>query len=324
MFERRHLQIKLNLNEVRNCVEPYINGSITTARLISSGLSNTNYHIIASNNTQYIFRIHHDKKTAIKEYKLNQNLCKLTKKIPLTLHQLDDTIHHHTCSIIEFLPGKLLSDISFSTNLIPIYKELANFIADINQYQFNTPGQLDKQLKPKPFLTQETSHHPYVNFMLDCLNGSNVKNNIPSVLINDIKNFVIRHEHLTTCITNISPHLVHGDFKPENILVKSNTNNQLQLSGIIDWEYARSDYIYADIATLFRNYIPKKNDGILTAFANELSYRDISLVSDWFILTKYIDFINLLAFLDSKLPRKNLYQSIIATLKNSMTYIENC
>ena len=60
--------------------------------------------------------------------------------------------------------------------------------------------------------------------------------------------------------------LVHGDLNPKNLLVDPGT---LQVSGLLDWEYAHSGSPYADLGNLLRfDRTPSLADAVLRAYAD--------------------------------------------------------
>lgn len=64
---------------------------------------------------------------------------------------------------------------------------------------------------------------------------------------NEFHNLIIKQDYILHKIGQ-KRHLVHRDFKIENTLVKYDTNDYTHLSGVLDWEHARADTIYGDIA----------------------------------------------------------------------------
>jgi aminoglycoside phosphotransferase (APT) family kinase protein len=60
--------------------------------------------------------------------------------------------------------------------------------------------------------------------------------------------------------------LVHGDFKPSNLLVDT---SRLTVSGVLDWEFAFAGPHLYDLATLLRDsdaYPPAFEDGVCAGF----------------------------------------------------------
>ena len=93
----------------------------------------------------------------------------------------------------------------------------------------------------------------------------------------------------------------------------------MHLSGILDWEHARADTSYGDIATLFRgNY--DANSVLMMEFSRGYESIGISLIENWDKVIKIIDLINLCSFLCSEADRVLLHHSTIKHLNSKRKF----
>jgi len=322
MIERRNPVLQVDLSFIKQTVEPHINAFINEAVLINNGLANTNYQLVTNNNTSLLSRIHNDVNVGLKEYKISQVVAAVSRKIPKISCFIENGMSGHAFSIFEFIPGEPLYDHAKGHGTVKVYHDIADFLIDIAKLPFDKAGDLTSQLEINPFKTHEQAYHQYINFMLDCLASPNLINNTSVKQVDKYKSFILTHQSLLDCTKQMPIHLVHGDFKAENIIV-CHQDNALSLAAVIDWEYARADIMLADIATLFRGYFPTEQYQLHQIFASKLKLYNVDLPVDWLLIAKYIDCINLLAFLDSNKPRANLYKQVIDILDKAIVYIEN-
>lgn len=137
-------------------------------------------------------------------------------------------------------------------------------------------------------------------------------------LISSLKELIQKNDQLLFA-TDEEPHLVHGDFKIENIIAKQSADGTYHLSGILDWEHARSDFSYGDIATLFRDDYTNESSTKL-AFRNGFTKNGAKLIQDWDKASKLIDLVNLCDFLCSDKDRPALYEIMLKHLENTIDY----
>lgn len=84
--------------------------------------------------------------------------------------------------------------------------------------------------------------------------------------------------------------LVHGDFRPDNILVSNDS-----IVGILDWEFTHSGCSYMDIGNLMRHISPKWRNDLKIGLSEE----GFHLTKDWMFRASLIDLTSHLEFLTS-------------------------
>lgn len=116
---------------------------------------------------------------------------------------------------------------------------------------------------------------------------------------------------------------VHGDFGGRNILVKADERGEWQISGVIDWEYAAVGSALWDVGSLFR-YSKRYSEEFRTLFARGYHAAGGNLPADWWLLSRAIDAMRLVAILNEEreLPTvfaecAELIASVVAALDAS-------
>lgn len=100
--------------------------------------------------------------------------------------------------------------------------------------------------------------------------------------------------------------LVHGDFKPPNLLVRLEAERAC-LSGVLDWEFAHAGTPAADHGNLFRVRSPSLPQGFEAGVEAGLRAGGVALAADWRRQRSYVDVLSALEFLSSsrELPQRH-------------------
>lgn len=326
-WEQRSDKIYLTYDEIKHLLEK---ASIVeedfSFTLANNGLSNTNY-IIKFNNRHstrrpVVLRINaRDETLSQKEFNISKLLHGeiLVPKI-LYIHSPDkDTKFPY--SILEYCEGVLLSDLlmmdTTPDSFIKIYIQLGKFLSNLSRYQFEKAGSIDVDMKIREFHTHNSKYNPLVNYILDQTQKTTIKEKLGGQLHEDLENKIIEYENF---FPSTRSQLVHGDFKPSNILVKEEEGKYI-LSGIIDWEFAYSGSVYSDIGNLFRFSHPYDGEfkaSFIKGYSEQAYYM---LNSDWERKAKLVDLINLCDLLDSNEHKPNLYSSVVKLIEETVEFI---
>ena len=91
--------------------------------------------------------------------------------------------------------------------------------------------------------------------------------------------------------------LVHGDYKPQNLLLRRDTNGRWEMAAVLDWEFAFAGPPLFDIGQLlrYRATLPQK---YTTGAVQGYIAAGGTLPDEWPRLTRLLDLMNLLGFLE--------------------------
>lgn len=319
-IERRSPHLNLSKVQVQDCIDSLDTTSkVKDFVLASSGLANTNYIVTLESGVKAVLRIHTISENGLKEFKLFPKLTNISV-VPRILYFQPAVQGGFSYSIVEFIDGTPLSESNANRkSLKAAYFELGVMLAQLKAIKFNSPGLLNENLDIVPIKTKITDYHPVTNFVLDCLENPNFINRVGTALKETTEKLVIEQNSLLFA-TDEGCHLVHGDFKIENIMVKS-IDNEIHLSGVLDWEHARSDSSYGDIATLFRGDYDN-NSSLKQAFSEGFKSKGAHLIQDWDKTSKLVDLVNICSFLCSDSNRPMLDTVMLKHLKNTILYFK--
>lgn len=319
-LERSSPHVNLTNEQIQKCLDSLKNNiQVQECCLASSGLANTNYIVTLSNNEKVVLRIHSNENSdkGNKELKLAE-LLSTVPQVPKILYFQPTNGNDISYSIIEFIPGTALPEINEKENLDTVYFEIGEMLAKLKSIRFSANGLLGDNLEIIPIKTKHNEHHPVTNFVMDCLEDSNFAFRISLDITEATKELLITNNSLLFA-TDEESHLVHGDFKIENIMVKLSDDGNIRLSGALDWEHARSDSSYGDIATLFRGDYTKDSSHKL-AFCKGFAKNGSTLIQDWDKACKLIDLVNICHFLCEKNDRPALFEIMTEHLKKTINY----
>lgn len=322
--ERRSPHLILSHQEVQECISSIFPNRIADSYIIAkTGLANTNYIIVLDNKKKVVLRIYPEKYNTKKEKESRiAELLLDFPEVPKIHHPRSFTHHGFIWNAVDFVEGVTLAEAPIFEKkfLLEVYFEIGVMLAKLKNIVFPSYGLFGEKLEIQEIKTTTCGFHPIANFIMDCLNHKNLARRAGFDLQNKLRGLAIKQEHVLYKIEQES-HLVHGDFKVENILVKRTTNGHMHLSGVLDWEHARVDTSYGDIATLFRDDYDA-NSIFKREFLRGYESRNISLIEDWDKAIKIIDLINLCYFLCADDDRSLLYRSIMKYLNNTITYFK--
>jgi Ser/Thr protein kinase RdoA (MazF antagonist) len=110
--------------------------------------------------------------------------------------------------------------------------------------------------------------------------------------------------------------LVHGDYKRSNLLIRRAAATW-QVAAVLDWEFAFAGPALVDVGIFLRagSALP---DGFRDAFA--AGYRDAGgkLPTDWLALSRLLDVVSMLTFLDDARERPHVFAECVEVLKETL------
>ncbi len=241
---QHHISSDLIIKMIRSA---YPSSTLMSYEIIAGGCANLNIKIkFAKNELNVVLRIYlRDKTSVYREQKIGE-LLKQTIHVP-QIYYIGE-ISNYLFAITEFIPGISLRDLLLGNLLYDMEKimyKAGSLLANINSYKFSNSGFFDKNLN----ILKPITRNEYLVFAKDCLKNNNVLSQITSKEIDQINYLLRKYEYLLPDGTE--KNLVHADFEPANIFVEEQ-NNDWNISGVLDWEFAFSGSILCDVANMLR------------------------------------------------------------------------
>lgn len=273
------------------------NAKLESIHLLNEGKRNTNYRIHTSAR-DYVLRIYPLGDESWRKESTIRNV--LQGRIPLQrLYHMDrhEAIGNRTFAIFEFVKGNSLLE-AMRSGYMPseeMMYQLGGLLATIHEIRYPRVGFVNEKLE----MVEEL---PPLDTWYEYFLNSYVRQRLGEDMISHIERLVDRNKHVLRDLDK-QVTLVHGDFRPTNLLIFEGTINC-----VLDWEFAMAGHSIADIGQLFRyeHQFPMTLKHAFVQAYNERSAR--MLPDDWEELGKMRDLVNLLQMLgaEEELPVKFL------------------
>lgn len=243
---------------------------------LTGGACNSNYLVSISEGEKVVCRIH-SRETAKTESYINSLVKGVVPTSELLWTSGNFSVRHYIEGE-EFTP---------SSSLV---KEAGLIIAKMSKIKFEGKG----YIQTDGLVKQIDGWSSIEGGMLNLLEHKQVKEILPTDLYSQLKRIISTYETVLTSFDE-SKNLVHGDFRPDNILVSDDC-----IKAVVDWEFAHSGCSYMDIGNIMR-HIPDK---WAIHLENGLIEGGFDLDKDWLFRAKLIDLISHLEFLTSDRSQK--------------------
>lgn len=200
-----------------------------------------------------------------------------------------DPVSGSSWALYEFVAGISLRK-ALNAGVRPgdeLLEQLGRVAAAVHQHRYSTVGFLDAGLHVQQILPPVTAW--YQLFL-----GPRARARLGPELVDAVEKAVGTGSRELLDLDQ-HPALVHGDFRPTNIMVDGR-----RLSGVVDWEFAMAGHPLSDIGQFFRY---RKDFGTRERQAFERGYRDVSgmrLPPGWERTGRLRDLANLLQMMDAE------------------------
>ena len=212
--------------------------------------------------------------------------------------------------LLERLPGRALDRAlpTLPAVAVPdLGRQVGRALARIQALQFTGPGDLVGEgdaLRVEPWgFAGAADLSPSVAYGEACLDGAAGRRlgSLAGLLRAYLREGAARWPALQG-----AARLVHGDFKPCNLLVEVE-EGAARLSGVLDWEFAHAGSPLGDCGNLFRAREPGLPEAFEAGLVAGLSEGGVGLPADWRAQRAYVDLTSALDFLSSaqELPRRH-------------------
>ncbi len=219
-------------------IEPFLDGrGVVSAALLQAGKSNTNYKLVLSDSEVCVLRLYSHGSAEREVYVMS--LVRDLVAVPVEIYRGE------SWSVFSFLEGALLESVPEHSGAA------AEALARIHSVAFASSGWIEADGTVTPFsfgddkgFLETMLEHPDVLTWI----GQESADALGEIWEREAP----RREALEAeCC------LVHGDFNPTNILIRSG-----KVSGILDWEFAHANTPYMDIGNLLRNTDPAYHEAV--------------------------------------------------------------
>lgn len=310
-FERKYDVIQLDKMTADSLVKTWLPGSaVESIQRFTGGRSTTNYQItLANNKKKVILRIYPDAGESLrKEYAVYQLLYKQVPMPEIYYINEEYNLCEHPFAIMEFLEGVTLDKYIAEQNGLNIIlaRQIGETLALIHKKEYPKEGFLDKNL----LLTDGL---PPILQWYDYFLAGRCGKRLGEKLTIEIRDSLAGNTELLKCMTERFV-LSHGDFRPENIMVKDG-----KLAGIIDWEGALSAPDYFDLGQFIRYGSLMGSECIQSLIFGYNSVVNHPVGDDWLKLSKLIDLANLFSILDSEAEKPILHGELKALVEKTLT-----
>lgn len=284
---------------ILDMLKTYCDDVKSTSFLIG-GCANINIRVNRHySNVPMILRVYlRDKESVYREQKISSLL---RKKLPIPEFYHVGEYAGFTFSIIEYLPGQTLRDLLLNEQLPDISPyapaklrrdksdimfKVGRTLGEIAKIKFPSSGFFNKNLDVETEITSEG----FVDFCFECLENNKVKATLPQQQREQIKDIFRVYKNLLP--NEAESNLVHADFDPANILV-TEVNGQLEVSGILDWEFSFAGSTMCDVAGMLRYAHQMPND-YQDSFLKGLRGSGYELPSSWQMTVNLLNIVSLL------------------------------
>jgi len=288
-WEKTHTRVHLSDSKIKQMLATYYSeNNIKNFHIIEGGCANINVLVTLRNSdSPIILRVYcREGESAYKEQKISKIL---KGKLPTPEFYYIAEAFGYVFAIIEYLPGISLRDFLLRDNYRDVGQvmfKVGKALGVIYSIKFPHSGFFNKNLK----VMENATADGLIDLCLDCLQDTKVQSVISAENIDQIQTlFKVYKDFLPA---GIERNLVHGDFDPANILV-IDRDGEIEVSGILDWEFSFSGSTLYDIANMLRysHHMPRKYQD---SFLEGLRSAGYLLPISWQITIKLLNIVSLL------------------------------
>jgi len=200
----------------------------------------------------------------------------------------DRDLFAYPFAIFEFIDGKPLDSV-IRAGQAPsdsLLQEIGRTLARVHKHRFGAVGFLDEALDVATTL-------PALSSWYDMLMGPHGRALAGPATVAEVAACVARHQPSLDELDR-DPRLVHGDFRPANLLVRDG-----RLVAVIDWEDAMAGHWLADIGQFLRDRSEIDDDHGRSFIEGYLAEADHTLPERWKRTMALRDLVNLVQMLES-------------------------
>lgn len=240
-------------------------------RLLTGGACNSNYLVETPSGERYVCRLHQRSNPALEQ----MLTAAVADRVPCPDYLWIDG----DVSVQTYIEGQHFEPTE------TLMRQAGRLIGQLSQHTFPTKGELKLDGSIRPF----TNWDSLENGLRNLLSAPTVQTHLGKTLTKRTEHLLDRESERLASL-DVCSNLVHGDFRPDNILTANDS-----IVGLVDWEFAHSGCSYMDIGNLMRHVAPKW----FAPLAAGLTETGFELPEDWHYRAALIDLSSHLEFLTS-------------------------
>jgi aminoglycoside phosphotransferase (APT) family kinase protein len=313
MSERVNKIVEIDKYAASELLKPLgTNYKIKSIERFTEGKSTSNYRIkLEGLNTDLVLRIYpQESGICEKEHSIYNKVRSFLPVPKIYYYNTDKRIIDNPYSVIEYLDGITLDKYIEKHNSFPevLAEKIGEKLALLHKNEYETEGLLDSNLSLTdglpPILT-------WYDYFLNDVAGQR----LDAAVKDTISSFIKNNHDLLLEMTQ-TPVFSHGDFRPENIMIKAD-----KLVGILDWEFSMSAPCYFDIGQFIRisEFIPENAENSFIKGYNRNAKHPVT--GHWKKLAKLMDMTNMLSFLNAREERPVLYSNMKKLIDKSLSLL---
>jgi aminoglycoside phosphotransferase (APT) family kinase protein len=298
-YNQRQEASRISMDQAREWVTRFfpIANSVVLER-ISGGYSNANF-VFTHKNKKMLLRIFPTSRAvAERESAVLKLAAQSGIKVPKLIDWVSDS--SGAAAIHEFIEGELFLNVleSSVTDRRKAFAEIGAELARIHAIRFPKPGIFSSTGEVKEFPDGSEAGLRYLNEFLAGLTGKRLGPELTQALLN-----LIDKEWHFVRESSLGSRLVHCDFNPKNILMRSQ-----EVAAILDWEFAIVADPLIDFGNFFRfseDYTAVETDSFLNGYTKAGG----TIPTHWRRSARLHDLVSMCAFLAETEERPNSFRT---------------
>lgn len=322
----RPARLEPTREELQHLIEPAFPGRLVGEHaVLQSGLANTNVRFrVVGDSSAYVLRLHTRDATAARRERALMRFFEEHPEPripvpPLLYSDPNPDRGPHPYSIWRFVHGRPLQELFAAlrpAELVEIASVCGTTLAALAVHRFDRCGEFGPNLeiareyeRPSRFVPRLV-HRALFEGRAGKRLGSGLRDAVWAAV-----------ERASPRLEVIDPFnaLVHADYKRSNLLIER-TGRSWAVSAVLDWEFAFAGPPLIDVGLFLRagEALP---GGFREAFAAGYRAAGGVLPNDWLPLSRLIDTVNQVTFLDDTRERPRVFAETTEVLKETLTLL---
>lgn len=311
-IERRAPLVDLNRQQLEDALRSFLPSATLVAHSVAkAGRSNTNY-VLETSEGKFVLRVHaRDDALGAKEHAVYEHCRRLVPLATLVGTSAASASIAHAHSLLEFVPGDTLESVMIagaSERLEAAACNLGHALAQLVACRFEGMGNLAADAEAGHLVVRAW---PFGDFEQQVLFESPAAARL-GPLRDELWAFLERARHRYA--HQLPPHLVHGDFNPSNLLIAEDG----EISAILDWEFAHSGQVWADIGNLLRYRGVPLPGSFTVRLLEGLNDGGFKPSKDWHALSLLADLSSALELLSSPVDKPQTHARALSQIRGTL------